>query len=1010
MPMIPLDSPAKRESQLLEKLRSSPGLVIQSWPAPDLFALLKSYVGEVAGSGGHVAVLEGFESLDKQPSAPGLGFLAEALVDPDLWYRGNALACPVGFLADALPKPEAADWFDRLRLVLIPVGWQIFHRPYAFELLALSLADRARERDCPLPQWVVVMGPRQSAESAVRDILPLPANHGRPGSPWSEITWPGSPADNIWWTVWTMQNPVQYGAGLDGRAREHYCGVEPVLAHFAGLWNVRNSRLLPHPFVASEDQGEAIQKDRLEKLFVEDEAGIWGATAESEGFVGAVSLRDASGNPWRYLNAAAALGGRDSLFNIVSKQAMLLDYFLANGGYFAYKPFEPLSPKKASADEIPFDTVIQLARRIRIAGRLQIKAVADSLAGAGLLVGGSAVDRLRELFAEHLHPALAKAVTVTRELRWNPKTLGFERLAYVGLGEEDLLSPHVEWLRRFEIRDEAGTVYRRIRADHLLQTYLPGQTCVLDGRAFRVGRILWENRCVLVSHDDTQAEPDYRTVCVATLLTPEDSRTPLNVPCEVTDPVAGFRLECLNYRCEFKIDSLGFLESADHWASPPVEKSTQGLPSRHYRQGRAARLVLRRLDGTSLLSPQAAIALALWLNEAAVALFPETFRFLLAVADVADGDYPQSFPAAKIVPRLEGERRLDNSILVFEDSHSDLGLARAVADRGPFILNLCHDYLSWLLEENTEASRTGLAVALENKLLPTADFFAYGCLARDPALGLEDLCEALQTLEPWFGGQSLRRLRKRGLAEEKGLSLVADAQEAGRFECDFCGLAIVGGEKQTLPGDGRIRCMDCARHGVDRFEQLQPLFKLARRYLQENLKLGLADNLSVALAGQAELARRQGKTFVPTSGFDPRNIGLAVSRSVSGNGSGRHEVWVESGFSPEETAATLAHELTHIWQYNALDHEKMRRDYGNLLFEGHAVWVETRFLQFQIDTRPEPFDPDRLRRALRRVEALIQGDNDYGRGHVLLAELMGGCPADAVAPFQFLARRYPKPA
>jgi len=60
-------------------------------------------------------------------------------------------------------------------------------------------------------------------------------------------------------------------------------------------------------------------------------------------------------------------------------------------------------------------------------------------------------------------------------------------------------------------RDESGTVYHQLRADHVLQTYLPGQLCVIEGKSFRVERVVWAERCVFVSHDDTLAEPDYRT-------------------------------------------------------------------------------------------------------------------------------------------------------------------------------------------------------------------------------------------------------------------------------------------------------------------------------------------------------------------------------------------------------------------------------------------------------------------------------------------------------------------
>jgi hypothetical protein len=43
--------------------------------------------------------------------------------------------------------------------------------------------------------------------------------------------------------------------------------------------------------------------------------------------------------------------------------------------------------------------------------------------------------------------------------------------------------------------------------------------------------------------------------------------------------------------------------------------------------------------------------------------------------------------------------------------------------------------------------------------------------------------------------------------------------------------------------------------------------------------------------------------------------------------------------------ATVAHEFTHIWQYENLDFRKMKSDWGRLLTEGHAMWVEIDCLQ-----------------------------------------------------------------
>jgi len=537
----------------------------------------------------------------------------------------------------------------------------------------------------------------------------------------------------------------------------------------------------------------------------------------------------------------------------------------------------------------------------------------------------------------------------------------------------------------------------------VLQTYLPGMTAVIAGRTFKIKRVDWAGGAVYASHDDTLWQPDYRPARQVALHTPAGQRRHSAVAgYPVTNAKHGYRIDKTFCRLDFSVGTPGYYESADQWASPPhYHESPADLPARRYRAGRAARLRLLAADGqASRLSAPAAVALAAWLNEAAALLFPETGRFLVAVADAAA--HPASEPAQGIVPRLSGETEADNSVWVFEDSNADLGLARAVADHCRAILDLCGDYLGWLLEENAPEARPGAPACLENQILPAADFFRYGGAARDPALGFEALLEALRPLAPWFGADALGLRRRQSLKTGAALALVEGGAAAEAADCDFCGARIDGGAWQTLPEDGRVRCLDCAACGVDTLAQLQALYAVVRDFFTQTLRVALAENIAVKLASQAGLARRAGRTFIPTAGFDPRAVGLAVARSALDSRQ-RHEVWIESGFSPEETAATLAHELAHIWQYNSLDHEAMRRDSGNLLLEGHAVWAARAFLREQAARPAALFDPARLRRVGQAVEASTRRDDEYGQGCALLAELSAGRE-----PFGWLRRRYPR--
>jgi len=116
----------------------------------------------------------------------------------------------------------------------------------------------------------------------------------------------------------------------------------------------------------------------------------------------------------------------------------------------------------------------------------------------------------------------------------------------------------------------------------------------------------------------------------------------------------------------------------------------------------------------------------------------------------------------------------------------------------------------------------------------------------------------------------------------------------------------------------------------------------------------------VRLTNQADLARRAGETFIPTSGFDPRSVGLAISRSSfdDSHGEPRHEVLIESGFSPEETVATLVHELAMSGNTTNSIMPSCTGIMATCCFEGHAVWAQAEFLKQASTTTI--FDPGRF--------------------------------------------------
>ena len=101
-------------------------------------------------------------------------------------------------------------------------------------------------------------------------------------------------------------------------------------------------------------------------------------------------------------------------------------------------------------------------------------------------------------------------------------------------------------------------------------------------------------------------------------------------------------------------------------------------------------------------------------------------------------------------------------------------------------------------------------------------------------------------------------------------------------------------------------------------------------------------------------------------------------------------IWVET-LSPEEfILSTLVHELTHFWQF-----ENIRMD-DLTAVEGHASYLEVQFL------KAERFDY----LARRTHNEFLQRDDEYGRGYVMLDEIMSN--REDRNSFTYMMERYGK--
>ena len=187
----------------------------------------------------------------------------------------------------------------------------------------------------------------------------------------------------------------------------------------------------------------------------------------------------------------------------------------------------------------------------------------------------------------------------------------------------------------------------------------------------------------------------------------------------------------------------------------------------------------------------------------------------------------------------------------------------------------------------------------------------------------------------------------------------------------------------TRLNDGRMRCHDCSINCIDTEEQFLALCDKVKTAFLSHLGIDFSTiTYSAKLVSAVELHKVGGYKFSITNGYDIRRIiGLAHDTDLD-------EFFVENGYKPDKTFGIIAHEMTHIWQFNNEDFKKVQKTNADLQ-EGLAVWTDL-FLSEKYGTP----NIDEMR------QAWLSRDDEYGRG---LRFIMDHCPNDPYGYIQKLA-------
>lgn len=248
-----------------------------------------------------------------------------------------------------------------------------------------------------------------------------------------------------------------------------------------------------------------------------------------------------------------------------------------------------------------------------------------------------------------------------------------------------------------------------------------------------------------------------------------------------------------------------------------------------------------------------------------------------------------------------------------------------------------------------------------------SNFLMFGRGAYPQSLAVSETVEFLDGLGVYDA--DLRRARKDARENREAIVLAPDD---GSHCCDFCGEPILSLEYDILE-DGRERCSRCTREAISSLEEFERVYADVRKTMCALYHITLPTSIKMKMTTAAEIAKRTGSEFVATNGFDARTVGVAIK-----SGRGNYTLLVEGGSPRIAAVGTLAHELTHIWQYENWKGNDIAARYGVKsslsVHEGMAVWSEVQYL---LATNNRTIAVKRLMNEIQRSDVYGEGLRKY---------------------------------
>ena len=368
---------------------------------------------------------------------------------------------------------------------------------------------------------------------------------------------------------------------------------------------------------------------------------------------------------------------------------------------------------------------------------------------------------------------------------------------------------------------------------------------------------------------------------------------------------------------------------------------------------------------------QAAALLAYMLGEVFKTLFPNNFQNIYAVVSEKweEGFIPSlikngtASPAENIIRSVIpccniGSRDSNTeSIYIIEYSGVEFGFIRTIYQKYIDVFTILQDYLSWYLGKEEDAA-DGTA---------PGKYLNFGSDEISSLFAPNELLELLTKIIPNY--------------EKAAPGEVEDITKFAKI-CSFC-------KKPTLNpfqlSDGRLMCGYCHNHQISQRDEIRTLFTDMVRLMEESYNIKFRKNIHVRFKTASEIKAAASDEGGRVLGFYEHS---------------KKELWLEARGPRTAMESTLAHELTHSWQFDELDIAMLKKRIGNdkmiKLLEGHAKFVEIDVMR----RKNEIESADNMHRLLLTDKSI------YGEGYRFVISQLPGMIAEGshVTPFEAMKR------